>query len=102
MSSEAQQLSVEAQRAVYADEVERQYMNLKQERDELKTQLDAAQKSLAEAAAKGGLEQTVVELESQNKVLASKLGGLEDEKKLAEERCERVSSESDRLRAEVT
>ena len=87
------------------EDIECQYVNLMQDRNNLQTQLDEAKnqiKTVSESAASKQLIETQLAGSKHQLEMAEKRAqSLEEEKKAAEERLDRVEAEGDKLREEI-
>ena len=93
-----------SQQAIVQD-LERQFMEVSQERNDLKQQLVVVGERLASAQQTASQQSDLqVQLEQQKHAASmteTKLQALQEEKKLTEERLDRVLAEADNLRQEI-
>jgi len=91
---------------VMLEDMEKQYYELKQNRDGLQEQLEQAQKVVREANATGAesqqLNSTINQLQLELQNAKSQAEGAKEEAKTIQERSSRVQAESDRLREEIS
>ena len=102
---EAHERTTQMTEKIVLEELERQYVAVREDRDRLQQELQTARNKLAAADRESvsllDLESQIAHQQHQVSLSKEKIQALEEEKQLGQERLDRVQVEADNLREEI-